>query len=156
MNLSTIQDKIDKGILDPNKPINMKDLVTCAAVSRRLKDGVKLLGAGDLKQPINIEVLRASQSAIEKIEEAGGSITVSWYTRLGLRALLRPDKFDILPRRSRPPSKYIAYYTSNENRGYLSPMMQMKKLGLEYKPVVLDDQDKVKTQEFSKKKINKA
>ena len=134
----------------------MKDLVTCAAVSRRLKDGVKLLGAGDLKQPINIEVLRASQSAIEKIEEAGGSITVSWYTRLGLRALLRPDKFDILPRRSRPPSKYIAYYTSNENRGYLSPMIQMKKLGLEYKPVVLDDQDKVKTQEFSKKKINKA
>jgi len=116
----------------------MKNLVACGAVSRNIGDGVKLLAKGNLDHPIQIEVTRASKRAIEKIEAAGGTVTVSWYTRLGLRALLKPEKFDLLPRRSRPPPKYMEYYTSNETRGYLSPMMQMKMLGLKYTPVTID------------------
>ena len=138
INLSTIQEKLDKNLLDPTKQITIKHLVACGAIGRNVGDGVKLLAKGDVKQPIDIEVSRASKRAIDKIEAAGGSVTVSWYTKLGLRALLKPFKFDILPRRSRPPPKYMEYYTSNETRGYLSPMMQMKKLGLPYTPVAVE------------------
>jgi len=112
----------------------MRELVASGAVSPNVRDGVKLLAKGKLEQPVKLEVTRASEKAIQKVESVGGSVTVSWYTRLGLRALLKPEKFDILPRRPRPPPKYVEYYTANETRGYLSPMMQMKKLGLEYKP----------------------
>ena len=135
VNLDTIQLKLDRNLLNPNKLVTMKNLVACGAVGRNVGDGVKLLAKGNVSVPIQIEVTRASKRAIEKIEAAGGSVTVSWYTRLGLRALLKPEKFEILPRRSRPPPKYMEYYTSNESRGYLSPMMQMRKLGLNYTPV---------------------
>jgi large subunit ribosomal protein L15 len=124
--------------LDATKQITIKHLVACGAIGRNIGDGVKLLAKGTVKQAIDIEVSRASKRAIDKVEAAGGSVTVSWYTKLGLRTLLKPFKFDILPRRSRPPPKYMEYYTSNETRGYLSPMMQMKKLGLQYSPVVIE------------------
>lgn len=136
VNLDTIQGKIDRELLDPTKPITMKELVQCGALGSNLKDGVKLLARGQLRQPIEIETTRASARAIEKVEQAGGVVQVSWYTRLGLRALLKPEKFEggIVPERARPPSKYIEYYTSDEQRGYLSPKMQMRKLGLNYVP----------------------
>ena len=129
---------MEQNLLDPTKPITIRELVACGAIGRNVGDGVKLLAKGEVSQPINIEITRASKLAIEKVEAKGGSVTVSWFTRLGLRALLKPFKFDILPRRSRPPPKYMEYYTSNETRGYLSPMMQMKRLGLKYEPLVVD------------------
>ena len=77
------------------------------------------------KTPIDIEVSRASKSAIKAVEDAGGRITCVYYNKLGLRALLKPEKFDIIPRRARPKPKIIGYYKSFENRGYLSPEMQL-------------------------------
>jgi large subunit ribosomal protein L15 len=140
VNLSTIQEKLEKNLLDPTKPITIKHLVACGAVGTNVGDGIKLLAKGDIAQPVNIEVTRASERAISKVEAKGGSVTVAWYNRLGLRALLKPYKFDILPRFARPPPKYMEYYTSNETRGYLSPLMQMKKLGLSYTPVVIEQE----------------
>ena len=79
--------------------------------------------------PLNLEVTRASSAAIAAVESAGGKITAAHYNRLGLRALLRPDKFDpaLLPRRARPPPKMREYYTRFENRGYLSVEVQLEK-----------------------------
>lgn len=46
----------------------------------------------------------------------------SHYNRLALRLLLKPQKFiPPYPLRARPPPKLLAYYTSDEHRGYLSP-----------------------------------
>ena len=50
------------------------------------------------------------------------------YNKLALRALLKPDKFDLIPKRARPPPRLMPYYTGYENRGYLSPEMQMREL----------------------------
>ncbi len=41
-------------------------------VIRRLRDGLKVLGEGDLKKPLNIAAHAFSRSAREKIERAGG------------------------------------------------------------------------------------
>ena len=40
------------------------------------RDGIKLLGQGDIQVPLTVRVTCASQSAKEKIEAAGGSIEV--------------------------------------------------------------------------------
>jgi large subunit ribosomal protein L15 len=45
-------------------------------VLRRAKDGVRLLGRGEIKAKVNIEVHGASKSAIAAVEKAGGSVTV--------------------------------------------------------------------------------
>ncbi|KAH9260415.1 ribosomal protein L15 [Batrachochytrium salamandrivorans] len=138
VNLGQIQDKLDFKLLDASRKITIKDLVACGLISRNVRDGVKLLGRGRLTQAIDIEVTRGTDLAMKKVEAAGGKFTAMWYTHLGLRALLFPFKFDILPRSPRPPNKFLPYYTSNESRGYLSPLVQMRKLGLPYTPVVLN------------------
>lgn len=65
---------------------------------------------------------QASQSAIEAVEREGGSVVCAHYNRLGLRALLKPEKFDgrLIPRRALPPNKLLPYYMSFEKRGYLA------------------------------------
>eukprot|EP00941_MAST-03F_sp_MAST-3F-sp1_P003527 g3527.t1 len=131
LNLNKLQKFIDSGRIDPSKTITMKELHDCNIVGK-IKYGVKLL-AGErdelskLKTPITIEVSRASRSAIEAVESVGGRITTTYYNELGIRALTRPDAFvkkgRQLPQRARPRPKIMPYYTSFENRGYLSPEM---------------------------------
>ena len=133
INVGKIQDFIDMGRLPYKKdvPLTMKDLVESGMLkSNAIKFGVKLLGDGKEKfrSPINIEISRASKSAIDAIEAAGGTITTVHYNKLALRALLKPDKFDIIPRRAKPPPKLMPYYTEYENRGYLSPEVQRREL----------------------------
>merc|ERR1719223_1131373 len=109
----------------------MKDLVNAGLTTTgSIKHGVKLLAKGKerLRTPFKIEISRASNGAIEAIEKAGGEITTVHYNKLALRALLKPEKFDVIPRRARPPPKLMQYYTDYEKRGYLSPEIQLKKL----------------------------
>ena len=127
LNVEKLQQFIDKGRLDAEKPITMKELFDSNIVGK-IPHGVKLLGRGHIKTPVRIEVTRASKSAIEAIEAAGGTVVCGWYNRLNLRALLKPHKFDVIPRRARPPPRKIKYYQDYENRGYLSPEMQLKLL----------------------------
>ena len=47
-----------------------------AGVIKNVEDGVKLLGNGDLTKKLNITVKLATKSAIEKVQQAGGEITV--------------------------------------------------------------------------------
>jgi len=47
-----------------------------------------------------------------------------YHNRLGLRALLKPEKFDIIPKAARPTPKKMDYYTRHEKRGYLSAEIQ--------------------------------
>ena len=47
-----------------------------AGVLRRSRDGVRLLGRGELKAKLNIEVHGASKPAIAAVEKAGGSVKI--------------------------------------------------------------------------------
>jgi large subunit ribosomal protein L15 len=131
LNVGTLQMYIDMGRIDPNKEeITLYDLQKAGLFkANAVKQGVKLLGdekSCPLQQPIHLKVSRASKSAIDAVEKAGGTVTTVHYNRLALRAVMRPEKFEQVPRFARPPPKYQPYYTSWDNRGYLNPQVQIR------------------------------
>ena len=75
INLGKVQAAIDAGLLDAGNPIDVVAMVK-AGLMRRVKGGVKLLGHGDFKAKASFSVYRASQSAIQAVEKAGGSVKI--------------------------------------------------------------------------------
>ena len=75
INLDRIQDAIDAKLLDAKATINAETLVK-SRVIRRAKDGVRLLGRGELKAKLTVEVHGASKSAIAAVEKAGGTVKI--------------------------------------------------------------------------------
>jgi large subunit ribosomal protein L15 len=75
VNLDRLQQAIDAGKIDPNKPIKGESLVQAGLV-RRILDGVRLLGKGEIKSKVSLEVTGATKSAIAAIEKAGGTVQV--------------------------------------------------------------------------------
>ncbi|CAG8558579.1 5620_t:CDS:2 [Diversispora eburnea] len=109
-------------IIDPTKPITMKELNDTRCV-HGIKDGVKLLADGSehFKTPITIEVARASHEAIKVIEKAGGNVTCRYFNRLALRATLKPEKFWKIPKFADPvKARDKEWYSDIKNRGYLA------------------------------------
>lgn len=146
VNLGTIQDYVDMGRLNvsSDRVLTLKDLVDAGVVTGNVKHGVKLLakGAERFKTPLKLNVSRASTQAIEAVERAGGQVTTVHYNRLALRALLKPHKFETIPKFARPPPKLMPYYLNwNKNRGYLSPQAQMRDL-LARRPELLQQEKK--------------
>ncbi len=74
VNLWRLQDAVDAGKLDAKQPVDGAALVA-AGVIRRVLDGVRVLGQGELKAKLNLTVHSATGSAVKAIEAAGGSIT---------------------------------------------------------------------------------
>ncbi|ETR75555.1 50S ribosomal protein L15 [Afipia sp. P52-10] len=75
INLDRVQGAIDAGKLDAKGVINAEALVQ-SGVLRRSRDGVRLLGRGEIKAKVALEVHGASKSAIEAVEKAGGSVKI--------------------------------------------------------------------------------
>lgn len=75
INLDRLAKAIKAGKLDA-KNVTEETLVA-SGVIRRVKDGVRLLGKGDAPKGLNITVTGASKGAIEAVEKAGGSVTVT-------------------------------------------------------------------------------
>jgi large subunit ribosomal protein L15 len=75
INLDRLQEAIDAKLVDAKEAITAESLVK-AGVLRRAKDGLRLLGRGELKAKINIEVHGASKSAVEAVEKAGGTVKI--------------------------------------------------------------------------------
>jgi len=75
VNLSRIQAAIDAGKLDPAATVDSAALVK-AGVLRRARDGVRVLGMGEIKAKITLSVWGASKPAIAAVEKAGGSVTI--------------------------------------------------------------------------------
>jgi large subunit ribosomal protein L15 len=73
VNVGRIQQAVDAGKLDVGSVITIETLVAAGVVSKP-RDGVKILGIGELKAKLSLEVARASKSAVEAIEKAGGSV----------------------------------------------------------------------------------
>lgn len=72
INVHTISEFIEAGKLDSK--ISIEDLINSGLAHKN--DTIKLLGRGDLDQKIEIEVHAASKSAEEKVEKAGGTLTI--------------------------------------------------------------------------------
>jgi len=75
INLDRLQQAIDAKLIDAKDAINAESLVK-SGVLRRAKDGVRLLGRGELKTKLTIEVHGASKSAIAAVEKAGGNVKI--------------------------------------------------------------------------------
>ncbi len=75
VNLGRIQAAIDAGALDTAGTIDAAALVK-AGLLRRAKDGVRLLGSGEIKAKVALAVFGASKSAIAAVEKAGGTVEI--------------------------------------------------------------------------------
>jgi large subunit ribosomal protein L15 len=75
VNLGRVQQAIDAGKLDAADTVDVEALVK-AGVLRRAKDGVRLLGAGEIKSKLDFVVYGASKSAVAAVEKAGGSVKI--------------------------------------------------------------------------------
>src|SRR5580692_9769009 len=77
VNLGRIQKAIDGKRLKNDGKIT-EEVLRKAGLTHKSRDGVRLLGKGELKAKIDIEVAGASAGAREAVEKAGGSVTVTF------------------------------------------------------------------------------
>src|ERR1700694_156956 len=75
INLDRLQQAVDAKLLDARETLSADSLVR-ARVIWRARDGVRLLGRGELKAKLTVEVHGASKSAIAAVEKAGGTVKI--------------------------------------------------------------------------------
>jgi len=73
MNLEKIQSFINEKTINPSDTINIELLKKLKLINKKSQK-LKILGTGEIKDKVNIEADLASKSAIEKLENIGGSI----------------------------------------------------------------------------------
>jgi len=76
VNIGRIQAAVDAGRLDAKEKVTIESLVK-AGIVRNARDGMRLLGDGELKAKLTIEAVYASESARAAVEKAGGSLTTT-------------------------------------------------------------------------------
>ena len=76
INLATLQLALDSGKIKAGDALDEAALVEKGVV-RRTKDGVRLLGRGELSAALTLTVSGASASAQEAVKKAGGAITLT-------------------------------------------------------------------------------
>ena len=75
VSLGRLQQAIDAGRLDAAATVDAPALVK-AGILRRAKDGVRVLGGGELSAKITLSVFGASKSAVAAVEKAGGTVAI--------------------------------------------------------------------------------
>lgn len=75
VNLGRIAKAIEAGNLDASN-VTEASLVAAGLV-RNVRDGVRLLAKGDAPKKLKITVTGASKAAVEAVEKAGGSVTIT-------------------------------------------------------------------------------
>ena len=73
VNVGELQRAVDAGKIDAKQSITDKVLVD-SGLARKSRDGVRLLGKGELKSKLEIKVASASKGGISAVEKAGGSV----------------------------------------------------------------------------------
>ena len=73
VNLGAVQKLIDAGKLEAKGTLD-HDALKAAGLARGGKDGVRLLGKGELKTKLALKVAGVSKGAREAVEKAGGSV----------------------------------------------------------------------------------
>jgi large subunit ribosomal protein L15 len=75
VNLGALQRAVERGRLDPTRPIDEAAMQAAGLFSRR-RDGVRVLAKGELTVPLHICVTGASKSAVAAVEKAGGGLSL--------------------------------------------------------------------------------
>ncbi|MBU1278931.1 LSU ribosomal protein L15P [Celeribacter baekdonensis] len=75
VNLGLIEKFIEAGKLDAANVT--EDTLVSSGLIRRKLDGIRVLAKGEVTSKLSITVTGASKSAIEAVEKAGGSLTVT-------------------------------------------------------------------------------
>ncbi len=75
VSVGRVQQAIDAGKLDAGETVTVESL-KAAGVVRRVRDGVRLLGDGEISAAVTFEIAGASKSAVAAVEKAGGAVTV--------------------------------------------------------------------------------
>lgn len=75
VNIGRVQAAIDKGTLAADGVVTAETLVDAGILSRA-RDGVRLLGGGELKAKLQFEVYGASKSAVAAVEKLGGTVKI--------------------------------------------------------------------------------
>ncbi|MEZ5800268.1 MAG: 50S ribosomal protein L15 [Nitratireductor sp.] len=75
VSVGRVQAAVEAGRLDAKETVTIEGLIK-AGIIRRAKQGVRLLANGEINTKMTFEVAGASKAAIEKVEKAGGSVTV--------------------------------------------------------------------------------
>ena len=75
INLGVLQKFVDAKKIDIKSDVTEDVLVESGLVRRKL-DGIRVLGKGELTAKVTLVVTGASQSAIEAVEKAGGTLTL--------------------------------------------------------------------------------
>lgn len=76
VNLWRLEQAVEAGKLSAGQSVD-SDVLVASGVVRRVRDGVKLLGKGEIKSALNLTVYAATPSAIAAVEKAGGTVTVT-------------------------------------------------------------------------------
>ena len=91
VNLGRIQKAIDEGKLKAGETIT-DQMIREAGLVRRSRDGVRLLGEGELKAPLKFQVAGASSTALEAVEKAGGSVSITFQKKVHMDKKGKPGK----------------------------------------------------------------
>jgi len=75
LTVARLQEAVDMKIIDGKKALNEADLVKLGVV-RRKRDGVKVIGKGELSVKLDLTVSKITKGAAEAIEKAGGKVTI--------------------------------------------------------------------------------
>tara|TARA_Y100000590_G_C15614250_1_gene975089 strand:+ start:230 stop:688 length:459 start_codon:yes stop_codon:yes gene_type:complete len=75
INLSKIQENLDKKKISPGVKLNLLTLQKNRLVNKKYNK-LKILGSGDIKVKFDVEVNYISSSAKEKIEKTGGKVSL--------------------------------------------------------------------------------
>ena len=75
INLSNLQKFVDQKKIQTDNNIDLKFLQSKKIISKKYEK-LKILGAGEIKNKINMSVNFISKQAKEKVEKAGGKLTI--------------------------------------------------------------------------------
>lgn len=76
VNLGILQKFIDAKKIDAGAPIT-EDVLVASGLVRRKLDGIRVLAKGEFSAKIDLQVTGASQSAVDAVANAGGTLTVT-------------------------------------------------------------------------------
>lgn len=75
VSLAHLQSAIDDGRIDAKSAITSKVLID-AGVAAKAKDGVRLLGNGEITSKVTLQIAGATATAKAAVEKAGGSVEI--------------------------------------------------------------------------------
>jgi len=75
VNLDKLQQAVDANKIDASKPVDAA-AISAAGLVKQTRDGVRVLGRGELKSKLDLQVAGASKTAQQAVEKAGGSVTI--------------------------------------------------------------------------------